>query len=91
MIDALMQMDFVMCVDVMPTDITMYADILLPECSYLERYDYIKKGTQWNFADEHRQFISARMPLVEPGFERKDGVWITNELAKRMGYASISL
>ena len=86
MIDVLKQMDFVMCVDVMPTDITMYADILLPEASYLERYDYIKKGTQWNFADEHQQFISARMPLVDAMFERKDGVWITNEIAKRMGY-----
>ncbi len=82
----LKQMDFVMCVDVMPTDITMFADILLPECSYLERYDYIKKGTQWNFADKHQQYVSARMPLVDPGFERKDGVWITNEIARRMGY-----
>ena len=82
----LKQMDFVMCVDVMPTDITMYADILLPECSYLERFDYIKKGTQWDFADKHQQYISARMPLVRPGFERKDQVYITNELAKRMGY-----
>jgi thiosulfate reductase / polysulfide reductase chain A len=26
------------------------------------------------------------MPLVTPGFERRDGVWITNEIAKRMGY-----
>lgn len=86
MIDVLKQMDFVMCVDVMPTDVTMYADILLPEVSYLERYDYIKKGTQWNFADKHEQFISARMPLVDAMFERKDGVWITNEIAKRMGY-----
>ncbi len=85
-IQMLKQMDFVMCVDVMPTDITMYADILLPECSYLERYDYIKTGTQWNFSDEHQQYIAPRMPLVEPGFERKDGIWITNEIAKRMGY-----
>ncbi len=85
-IKMLEQMDFVMCVDVMPTDITMYADILLPECSYLERYDYIKTGTQWNFADEHQQYIAPRMPLVAPGFERKDGIYITNEIAKRMGY-----
>ncbi len=83
------QMDFVMVCDVMPTDITMYADILLPELSYLERYDYIKAGTQWNFADKHEQYISARMPLVSStsaDHERKDSVWITNELAKRMGY-----
>jgi len=85
-IEAMKQMDFVMCVDVMPTDVAMYADILLPEASYLERYDYIKKGTQWNFADNHQQFIAPRMPLVSPMFERKDPIWITNELAKRMGY-----
>lgn len=85
-IDMLKQMDFVMCVDVMPTDITMYADILLPEASYLERYDFIKKGTQWNLSGKQEQFISARMPLVEADFERKDQVYITNEIAKRMGY-----
>ncbi|MBU4260650.1 MAG: molybdopterin-dependent oxidoreductase [Proteobacteria bacterium] len=86
MVDSLKQMDFVMCVDVMPTDITMYADILLPEACYLERYDYIKTGTQWNFADKHQQYIAPRMPLVDAMFERKDEVFITNEIAKRMGY-----
>ena len=85
-IKMLEQMDFVMCVDVMPTDITMFADILLPDCSYLERYDLIKTGTQWNMAEEPQQFIAPRMPLVAPGFERKDSVYITNEIAKRMGY-----
>ncbi len=85
----LKQMDFVMCVDIVPTDITMYADILLPEACYLERYDYIKKGTQWNFADKHQQYIAPRMPLVDPLFERKDGIWITNELAKRMGHGDL--
>ena len=80
------QMDFVMCVDVMPTDATMWADILLPEVGYLERYDYIKKGTQWNFANEQQQYISARMPLVKPMFERKDQIYITNAIAKIMGY-----
>ncbi|MEN8256759.1 MAG: molybdopterin-dependent oxidoreductase [Thermodesulfobacteriota bacterium] len=85
-IDMLKQMDFVMCVDVMPTDITMYADILLPEGSYLERYDYIKKGTQWNLSGKQEQYISARMPMVKADFERKDQVYITNEIAERMGY-----
>lgn len=85
-IKMLEQMDFVMCVDVMPTDITMYADILLPDTSYLERYDMIKTGTQWDFAEEHKQYIAPRMPLVAPGFERKESIWITNEIAKRMGY-----
>ncbi|MEN8140772.1 MAG: molybdopterin-dependent oxidoreductase [Thermodesulfobacteriota bacterium] len=85
-IKMLKQMDFVMCVDVMPTDITMYADILLPESSYLERFDYIKKGTQWDFQDKQQQYVSARMPMVKADFERKDQVYICNELAKRMGH-----
>ncbi len=82
----LKQMDFVMCVDVMPTDATMWADILLPEVSYLERYDLIKTGTQFDFADKHQQYITARMPMVEPTFECRDHVYITNEIAKRMGH-----
>jgi len=62
-------------------------DILLPDCSFLERHDNtIKTGTQWDFADQHQQYIAPRMPLVAPGFERKDSIWITNEIAKRMGY-----
>jgi thiosulfate reductase/polysulfide reductase chain A len=85
-IKMLEQMDFVMCVDVMPTDITMFADILLPDTSYLERYDMIKTGTQWDFAAEHQQYIAPRMPLVAPGFERRESIFITNEIAKRMGF-----
>ncbi|WP_419174840.1 molybdopterin-containing oxidoreductase family protein [Desulfosediminicola sp.] len=84
--DVLRQMDFVMCVDVMPTDATMWADILLPEASYLERFDLVKTGTQWDFSEKHQQYITARMPLVEPMFERKDNVFITNAIAKGMGH-----
>ncbi|MDD2542531.1 MAG: molybdopterin-dependent oxidoreductase [Desulfuromonadaceae bacterium] len=89
-IKMLQQMDFVMVVDVMPTDITMYADILLPELSYLERYDVVKTGVQWDLNDKHQQYIAPRMPLVSPlsaDHQRKDSVWITNELAKRLGHA----
>ena len=80
------QMDFIMCVDVMPTDATMWADILLPEVSYLERYDLIKSGTQWDLSAQQQQYIAARMPLVEPTFACRDHVSITNEIAKRMGH-----
>ena len=83
---ALKSQDFIMVTDVTPTDITMWADILLPEACYLERYDHIESGTQWNCADEPKQFIAARMPLIPPMFERKDPVWIINSLAKKMGH-----
>jgi thiosulfate reductase/polysulfide reductase chain A len=89
-IKMLQQMDFVMVVDLMPTDITLYADILLPELSYLERYDIVKTGVQWDYNDKHQQYIAPRMPLVpqvSADHQRKDSVWITNELAKRLGHA----
>ena len=85
-IKAIKDMDFVMVTDVSPTDVTMWADILLPEACYLERYDHIEKGTQWNQSEKPQQFIAARMPLIEPMFERKDPVWIINQLATRMGF-----
>ena len=85
-IKMLEQMEFVLCVDIMPTDSTMYADILLPDCSYLEKGDIIKSGQQWDLSEEPRQYIAPRMALIAPGFERKDSIWITNEIAKRMGY-----
>lgn len=86
--EVLKAMDFVLCVDVMPTDITMWADILLPESSYMERYDEIKVGSTYVKAGdkEPTQYIAPRYPLVEPLFERKDQVYITNEIAKRMGH-----
>jgi len=85
-IAALKKVDFVMVTDIMPMDITMYADILLPEKTYLERYDFVKTGMQWDPAAKPQQFVAARMPLVEPMFEGRDSVWIVNELAKRLGH-----
>lgn len=85
-IEALKRQDFVLCVDIMPTDVTMYADILLPEPTYLERYDVIKKGGKVRKDGPDMQYIAARMPLIEPLHDTKDGIYITNEIAKRMGF-----
>ena len=84
---ALKNMDFVMVTDVSPTDITMWADILLPEACYLERYDHIENGTQWDCGGDPLQFVAPRMPLIDPMFERKDPVWIINGIARRMGFS----
>jgi thiosulfate reductase / polysulfide reductase chain A len=37
-------------IDTMPMEITGYADVVLPECTYLERYDYCR-------TDQNRQSI----------------------------------
>lgn len=84
-IEALKGQDFVLCVDVMPTDVTMYADILLPEPVYLERYDVIKKGGKLKKEGPDMQYIAVRMPVIQPLHETRDSIYITNEIARRMG------
>ena len=39
---AIQNLDLLVAVDTMPMEITGWADVVLPECTYLERYDAIK-------------------------------------------------
>ncbi|MBE9484934.1 MAG: molybdopterin-dependent oxidoreductase, partial [Bacteroidetes bacterium] len=39
---AMQSLDFLAVVDTMPMEITGWADVILPECTYLERYDDIR-------------------------------------------------
>jgi thiosulfate reductase/polysulfide reductase chain A len=41
-IEAINNLDLMVVVDTMPMEITGYADVVLPECTYLERYDSIR-------------------------------------------------
>ena len=75
-VDAL---DFIVVVDTMPMEITGYADVVLPECTYLERYDKIRSAP-------HRvPNIALRMPAAEPTGDSKPASWMAKELGKRMG------
>src|SRR5665647_1915260 len=75
-IDAL---DLLVVIDTMPMEITGYADVVLPECTYLERYDDIR-------AVPHRKpQIALRMPAAEPAYNTKPAFWMARELAKRLG------
>ena len=38
-LEAIEKLDFLCVVDVMPVDQVAYADLVLPEATYLERYD----------------------------------------------------
>ena len=81
-IEALQNLDFVVAVDVLPTEITGWADVILPEATYLERYDDLHTpGFREGFA-------ALRQPVVEPLYESKPGWWIAKELAKRLGHES---
>ncbi len=77
-LEAIQKLDLLVAVDVLPAEITGYADVVLPEATYLERWDDVG-STPWS-----EPFLSIRQPVVPPLYESKPGWWIAKELAKRM-------
>ncbi|MBU1010428.1 MAG: molybdopterin-dependent oxidoreductase [Bacteroidetes bacterium] len=76
---ALDALEFLVVVDTMPMEITGYADVILPECTYLERYDMIRKSG-------HREpNIAVRVPAAEPKYNTKPADWIARELGIKLG------
>lgn len=72
-------LEFMVVVDTMPMEITGYADVVLPECTYLERYDDIRSSP-------HREpNIALRAPAVEPKYNSKPAWWIAKKLADKLG------
>ena len=75
---AIQQLDFLVAIDVLPAEITGWADVVLPESTYLERFD-----DAW--APAYKEpFIAIRQPAVAPMYESKPGWWIASELAHRL-------
>jgi thiosulfate reductase/polysulfide reductase chain A len=63
----------------MPMEITGWADVVLPECTYLERYDSIRTGPG------RKPQIALRMPASEPLYDSKPASWMAKELSKKLG------
>lgn len=81
-IKAIQNLDLMVTIDTMPMDIINYSDLVLPECTYLERYDNINVG---KFKGEAE--IALRQPAIEPLWESKPSWWITKELGNKLGLA----
>ena len=78
-LNAISHLDFMVAIDTMPMEVTGYADVVLPECTYLERYDMIRTSP-------HREpYLALRMPAVEPKYDSKPGWWIAKQLAEKLG------
>ncbi len=78
-IEAIMKLDLLVAVDIKPLDTAMMADVILPECTYLERHDKLK-------IDRGRSLsVGIRQPVIKPMYKSKEGWWIAKELAKRLG------
>lgn len=75
-------LELLVVVDTMPMEITGFADVVLPECTYLERYDDIR-------ATSHREpTLSLRMPAVEPKDQTRPAWWIAKKLGEKLGLAA---
>ena len=77
---AIDQLDFLAVVDVRPTQPTWYADVILPEDTYLERYDKLFSITSWR-----EQYIALRQPAAQRVHNTRPGWWIARELGIRLG------
>lgn len=79
LMQAMQALDLLVVVDTMPMEITGYADVVLPECTYLERHDDIR-------ATPHREpTLALRMPAVEPLYDTKPAWWISKQIGERLG------
>ena len=78
-LEALRALDTVIAVDVLPAEITGWADVVLPEATYLERHDDLHAPP---FRDP---YVALRQPVVEPAGDSRPGWWIARELATRLG------
>lgn len=77
--EAMEALEFMVVVDTMPSEITGYADVVLPECTYLERYDALRSSPG------RKPTIALRSPAVPPKYESKPAWWISKEIGTRLG------
>jgi len=77
--EAINSLEFMVVVDTMPMDVTGYADVVLPECTYLERYDDIRSATN------REPSIAVRIPAVNPKYDSKPAWWMAKQIGERIG------
>jgi len=84
-LEAIKALDFMVAVDVLPMEVTGYADVVLPEVSYLERYDDLDDRTY------RKPYVAIRQPAVKPlsYLDAKPGHEIAQMLAKKWGLAEL--
>jgi thiosulfate reductase/polysulfide reductase chain A len=78
-IRAIQNLDLLVVVDVIPSEIAGWADVVLPESVYLERFDDL--NVEWF----REPFIALRQPVVPSPHDQKPNWWIAKKLADKLG------
>ena len=79
LVEKMQHLDLMVVVDVLPSEIAGWADVVLPEATYLERDDDLSSPSY------KRPFVAVRQAAVEPLYDSRPGWWIAKELANRVG------
>lgn len=79
--EALKKLDLIVSVDINYSETGWFSDVILPECTYLERTDhiYVRSGSGLN------PQLTLIRKAVEPRFDSKPRSYIFKALADRMG------
>jgi len=74
-------LDLLVVIDTHPSDTAGYADVVLPDTTYLERHDdfYLGSGRQG--------WAALRQPVADPPGNQKPAWWIAKQLSRRLGVA----
>jgi thiosulfate reductase/polysulfide reductase chain A len=78
-IRAIQSLDLLAVVDVIGSEIAGWADVVLPEATYLERYDDL------NVELFREPFVALRQPVVPAPGDQKPNWWIARQLAVKLG------
>ncbi|HRC54438.1 MAG TPA: molybdopterin-dependent oxidoreductase [Kofleriaceae bacterium] len=76
---AIQNLDLLVVVDVVGSETAGWADVVLPESTYLERYDDL------NVELFREPFVALRQPVVDSPHDQKPNWWIARELAIKLG------
>jgi thiosulfate reductase/polysulfide reductase chain A len=79
LVEKMQNLEFLAVVDVLPAEVAGWADVVLPEATYLEREDDLSAPAY------KKPFVAIRQAAVAPAGESKPGWWIAKELATRVG------
>jgi thiosulfate reductase/polysulfide reductase chain A len=79
-LQAMRRLELLVVVDVLPVEQVDYADLVLPEATYLERYD-----PPLTVGSVKTPFVAVRQPVCEPLHDSRPGWWIAKQLARRLG------
>ena len=78
-LQAIDKLDLLVVVDTMHSEIAGYADVVLPEVTFLERHDQLLTGFG------RQGWLSLRQPVMPAPHDQKPNWWIAKELAAKLG------